>query len=269
MMASRNEPAPLSSALLTTKVAARAELAAMMLEYFPQLGMTRATSKTKQMRVIPVAKTVDAKTNVQTYNRFRELVANEEMMAVAPCLCRQMGDARGNSCELPRETCLSFGDHAQYYIDNGIARQIDHDELAGLLEVAEKEGLVINTSNVQKVEIVCLCCKCHCGPLNGIKILPQTGFLVNASYRAEIDADLCTACGECVDRCAIKSIKEAGEVMEVIAAKCIGCGLCVTTCPEEAIALVDRPEGQTPYEDNETMLKKIAKERGLDWKGSS
>lgn len=242
---------------------ADAELADMMLEYFPQLGMTRAAVKTKQMRVIPVDSVVEARTSVQPYNSFRKMISDDDLIAVAPCLCRQMGDARDRKCEHTRETCLSFGEHAQYYIDNGVARRISKDELLKLLTLAEEEGLVLNTSNIQKVEIVCLCCRCHCGVLGSLRMLPQNGFLVNASYQANIDQELCTACGTCVERCTIDAIEEGEDYMKVRTAKCIGCALCVSACPENAITLVDLPGAAEPYKDNPEMLARVAKDRGL------
>jgi ferredoxin len=241
------------------------ELAEMMLEYFPQLGMTRASSKIRQMRVIPVGRTVEAKTNVQPYNSFREMVTDDDLIAVAPCLCRQMGDATDRGCEHTRETCLSFGEHAQYYIDNGVARRIGKPELFKLLDLGEEEGLVLNTSNVQKLEIVCLCCRCHCGVLNGLKILPQTGFLVNTQYQAKIDPELCSACGTCAERCAIAAIKEGDEAFSVNDQKCVGCGLCAAECPEEAVLLIEKDTADAPFRDMPQMLAKVARERGLDW----
>jgi ferredoxin len=242
---------------------ADAELADMIWEYLPQLTMARAAVRTKQMRIIPAAAVVDARTNVQPYNRLREMITDEDLIAVAPCMCRQVADAKGKNCDLPRETCLSFGEYAQYYMDNGVARKITKSELLELLELAEEKGLVINSANVKKVEIVCLCCSCHCNALRAFKILPQTDFIVNVHYQARIDPELCNACGTCLERCTIEAIKEGDETMEINPGKCIGCALCVTACPEEAIELVDKDTVATPFEDNETMMDQVAIQRGL------
>jgi hypothetical protein len=42
------------------------------------------------------------------------------------------------------------------FLDNGVARRICKDELSKLLDLAEKSGLVINTSNTQDLSIVFL-----------------------------------------------------------------------------------------------------------------
>jgi ferredoxin/predicted transcriptional regulator len=240
------------------------ELAKNAFDYFPQLSMVRATSKSKQARILPVGRTIDSKTNVQSYNSLKKLISDDDLIAVAPCICRQMGDARERVCKHTRETCLSFHEYAQYYIDNGVGRQISKDELMKLLELAEDEGLVISTSNVERVEVVCLCCSCHCGVLSGLRMLPQNDFLFNTQYQAKIDAELCNACGTCVERCAINAIKE-DEVMEVNLKKCVGCGLCASACPEEAIVMVETESAKAPFKSERAMHEAIARERGLTW----
>jgi heterodisulfide reductase subunit A len=59
---------------------------------------------------------------------------------------------------------------------------------------------------------------------------------------AEIEANLCTGCGNCVQVCpmsAIKLEKRDGvlSLSEVNALSCIGCGNCVVVCPVKAIGL--------------------------------
>ena len=76
-----------------------AELTQLMDEYFPSLGATGLTLETKQMRVIPADTAVEAKTTVASYNRMRELIKDDELIAVAPCICTQMADSRGSKCE--------------------------------------------------------------------------------------------------------------------------------------------------------------------------
>ena len=56
-----------------------------------------------------------------------------------------------------------------------------------------------------------------------------------SGFEAEIDPELCTACGLCQEKCRFDAVEEAGEVFRVNPMKCEGCRLCVELCPAEAI----------------------------------
>ncbi|MBW1894632.1 MAG: 4Fe-4S binding protein, partial [Deltaproteobacteria bacterium] len=59
-------------------------------------------------------------------------------------------------------------------------------------------------------------------------------------YKPEIDAELCSACGTCEERCWFDTIKVGdNDIAEVDAEKCLGCGQCAIGCPEEAITMVE------------------------------
>jgi heterodisulfide reductase subunit A-like polyferredoxin len=68
-----------------------------------------------------------------------------------------------------------------------------------------------------------------------------------SSYVAQVDADLCRACGTCEDRCPMEAIAVGDDdVSEVNEELCIGCGVCTPTCPNEAVDLRQREEAQPP-----------------------
>ncbi|OGQ10599.1 MAG: hypothetical protein A2026_16335 [Deltaproteobacteria bacterium RBG_19FT_COMBO_46_12] len=52
------------------------------------------------------------------YNRFRELVEGQKTFSVAQCICRKGQELLGKKCDRLQETCLGFGDLAQFYIEN-------------------------------------------------------------------------------------------------------------------------------------------------------
>jgi heterodisulfide reductase subunit A-like polyferredoxin len=80
-------------------------------------------------------------------------------------------------------------------------------------------------------------------------------------YKSTIDSDLCTACGECIDRCPMDAIEESETVSEVKEENCIGCGLCVSICPEEAISLMEKPSMEVPQMTITETFNKIQAER--------
>ncbi|UCD83710.1 MAG: 4Fe-4S binding protein, partial [Deltaproteobacteria bacterium] len=239
------------------------EFAELMEEYFPHLGKTWASVKTKQLRVVPVGSAVDTAPAVATYDRIRDLVKSQEIISVASCICRKEQGLMENECKRPHEVCIQFGFAAQYYIENGMARQIGVDEAMKLLDLAEESALVLSPTNTQEIMGMCCCCECCCGMLRILKMFPRPADQVQSSFQSKINPDLCNACGTCLERCQIEAIKEGEEVMEVDLARCIGCGLCVPSCPEEAITLIEKPEVAAPPADMMEMMIRLAEERGV------
>jgi NAD-dependent dihydropyrimidine dehydrogenase PreA subunit len=54
---------------------------------------------------------------------------------------------------------------------------------------------------------------------------------------ASIDAEKCSACGECVSACPLEAIAVNETVAVVDADTCGDCGACVDVCPGEAISV--------------------------------
>ena len=55
--------------------------------------------------------------------------------------------------------------------------------------------------------------------------------------KAEIDQDLCTGCGLCMENCRFGAIEDAGDCYRVNEIRCEGCGVCSYVCPGQAICL--------------------------------
>jgi Na+-translocating ferredoxin:NAD+ oxidoreductase subunit B len=64
------------------------ELMELMAEYSPYLNSTGLELKTKHMRIIPIESTIDKIQSIQSYHQFKSMVQDEDVIAVAPCLCR-------------------------------------------------------------------------------------------------------------------------------------------------------------------------------------
>jgi len=231
-------------------------------EYVPYFFEESNRLKTPQLRTIPIAAALPLEQKIMGYEIAREIVMEQEEILVAPCICRKERQIMGEGCNRPQETCLVFGSGAQYYLENGLGRRIDHEEALCILEEAEKHGLVLQPSNAQKVVNICTCCGCCCQILKNLKRLPNPAEHVASNYYATVDQDLCTACGVCIERCQMDAI-ELEETAHIQRNRCIGCGLCVPTCPEDAVSLMAKPEGErcTPPTHFHETYKKIALER--------
>jgi len=174
-------------------------------EYLPYYGMSLAEVKTSQMRVIPLDSAVETVPEVAPYNRIRDLVREQDTIAVQQCICRKEQGLLGNECEKPQEVCIGFGDFAQFYIDNKMGRQISTDEALKVLDLAEESGLILTPTNSQKLEAICCCCSCCCPNYRFSKMMERPGDMVRSYYQARIDSDLCTSCGDCIERCQMES----------------------------------------------------------------
>ncbi|MBT4088896.1 MAG: 4Fe-4S binding protein, partial [Deltaproteobacteria bacterium] len=197
------------------------EFAELFEEYLPYYGMGMAEVKTGQMRTIPLGSAIDSTTEVATYNNIRELIKDKNFISVQNCICRKEQALLGNECDYPKEICLGFGDFAQYYVDNGMGRQIDMAETLKLLDAAEKAGLVLMPTNSQDVEAICCCCSCCCPNLRFAKMMTRPIDMVQTHYVSKIDPNLCTACEECQERCPMDAIKIDDSVSEIIDGRCI------------------------------------------------
>ena len=90
---------------------------------------------------------------------------------------------------------------------------------------------------------------------------PKPAAQVLTNYYAAVDAEACSACETCVDRCQMEAIK-VNDVAGVDRDRCIGCGLCVTTCPSEALSLVSKPERREPPATAKQYIMQLARTRG-------
>lgn len=234
-------------------------------EYMPALlkkGWVNV--KTKQMRVVPVTKSISAGMAVTPYEAAEAIINAQSKIVVSPCICRKEQKMVGKGCDKPQEVCLAFGAGAYYYEQNGLGRSIDKAEALDILKAGVDAGLVLQPGNQQKPMNICMCCGCCCGILKNMKTLDKPARAVHTNYYAQVDGDRCTACEACVERCQMDAIT-VEESAQVNLDRCIGCGLCVTDCPTEAITLKQKAEESRylpPKNVFETYMN-IAQERGL------
>ena len=58
-----------------------------------------------------------------------------------------------------------------------------------------------------------------------------------SNYFAEVDSELCTGCGTCLERYQMNALSLIDDFSTINLDHCFGCGACVPTCPSEAIQL--------------------------------
>ncbi|MBW2456091.1 MAG: 4Fe-4S binding protein, partial [Deltaproteobacteria bacterium] len=189
---------------------------------------------------------------------------SKDRIAVTKCICRVQQGLLDNACDKPLEVCLAFGSHGQYYVDKGMGRWISTEQALAILDECDEAGLVPQPFNAQNPGGLCNCCGDCCGALRALKMQDKPAEKVLSNYFAAVDADECTECGTCEQRCPMDAISAADAAAKVDRDRCIGCGLCVTTCPAEAVTLeVKSPEEQrTPPKSAQETMMQLAAQRG-------
>jgi len=195
------------------------------------------------LRSIPVKAPVKTSQPIAPYEDIKEIIKNQDRIALADCACSVHQGLLGSSCNRPLEVCLFLGFYAEYYVDQGMARWITKEEAMGVLDQAEEAGLVHQPANTLDPGAICNCCPDCCLQLRALKTLPNPAAFVTSNYFSQVEPDLCNGCEICVDRCPMDAISmEDSQVATINLGRCIGCGLCINSCPTEALMLVSKPE---------------------------
>src|ERR1035437_1255357 len=235
-------------------------------------GQAFHSKKTTQLRVVPVNKTIATERNVATYAGLRAYVESSAgPFATMTCICRHGRELLGEKCTQTslRENCLTFAVAAREMVRIGQARSISREEMLELLNVADKEGLVLQPENTKSPLFVCCCCGCCCGVLTSAKRFPRPVEYFSANFQAEVDASLCDACGVCQSRCQMDALLDGNGDGDgkprVDRERCIGCGLCVSTCPSGALRLAENPRRKVPPDDTRALYMQLLQERYGPW----
>ncbi len=225
------------------------ELAQLFKEYYHTAGLEEiGASNIPGFKVIPLEETIQSDTTLYPYQMLEESIKHARKIAVTDCVCRKESQLLGEGCNHPMETCLSFGVAAEYYIENGLGREITSEEAIQIIKETDEAGLVHAGANSKHLSNICNCCPCCCVSMKGMTQYGQDRQkFMNAIFESIIDRDLCIACGSCVERCPVTAIS-LDEVAEVDRNLCLGCGLCSNVCPEEAIHLKPRKDLEEPFD---------------------
>jgi ferredoxin len=197
------------------------------------------------MRVIPVNVSIDTRAQIMAFEDVKQALEEARSLAVTACSCRAIDGA----CHKPVEVCIQFNKAADYAIERGTGRRLDVDEAMAIMKQCEDEGLIHVGDNRRSVgHVICNCCSDCC--MNWPSIREGVGkFVTPSRFCATVDADLCSGCETCLDRCYFDAISMEGEnnTARIDAEKCMGCGLCLVACPETALSLEEvRPADFIP-----------------------
>jgi ferredoxin len=158
-----------------------------------------------------------------------EIIESAATIALTDCVCR----SHYQRCDHPVNVCLLLNQYGRKCIDKGQGREISSNEAAGILDTANRQGLVHLSlyRPDHQLYALCSCCSCCCHDLQLLMDYKQDALVVHSDFTAQTDMDQCTHCGECIARCIFKARSLEDDTMVYDPENCYGCGLCVTTCP--------------------------------------
>jgi Na+-translocating ferredoxin:NAD+ oxidoreductase subunit B len=194
------------------------------------------------LRYVPVQKALDVTSQVLPLDDVIKILKSKRKIAVIDCPCRKQLELTGTPTNKPLETCFSFNDYAEYYVEKRKqGRYLTVDEAIAIQNLCDKEGLVTQSSILKDFKIMCHCDK-NCIMFRSFGNRIPTEYFVS-NYYSQVDPDACAGCGACVERCQTEAISIGEDDLAAVQRdRCIGCGLCVTVCPTKAVALRQKPE---------------------------
>lgn len=245
-----------------------AELAQLGDEYYEHFGPQLFGRGTRLTRTIPIEQDATPTQQALSYERVSGIIEANQSFAVEECVCRKQKRLLDEGCDHPLEVCLGVASEPDAFENSPWGRPISKQEAYALMEKAEDAGLVHLTTNVEEgLSFICSCCGCCCVMLKAITQLGLTD-VVNADFYCEVDADLCTSCGDCGDGiCQVNAISEEGEAYRVDRRLCIGCGVCIDHCNDAAMRLVPKPAAErvARFADEDAIQEELGRLRGVDF----
>jgi Na+-translocating ferredoxin:NAD+ oxidoreductase subunit B len=225
-----------------------------------KFGIEFLSTKLPQMRTIPIAKSIQTQHRVSTFDEVTMLLQQAEApFAIFECICRQKKALGGDPCQITdrKETCFAVGNMARAVLRSGVGREISLEESISILDLNQKQGLVLQPSNTEKAEFICSCCGCCCGMLGMHKNLPKPVDFWVSNFYAVVDTAACNGCGNCEKRCQVGAayVSHAKQQTSVDLNRCIGCGVCIPTCPQNAISLQKKAIETKPPQSREALYE--------------
>ncbi|TET11937.1 MAG: hypothetical protein E3J86_01555 [Candidatus Thorarchaeota archaeon] len=242
---------------------------AKILEDYINTGFKKITATDPVIfQVIPINQSVNAELEIHPYEQAEQIIESSASWGVRECVCKKQKSLIGEPCSYPTSVCLTFAPKTENAFANSeLTKPITKEESLKLLRESEDAGLIHCTYNVQEnLSYICNCCTCCCGILRGVDQLPEPREFIKTDFVMTVDADLCTGCETCVDRCQLGALSIPEDIIVVDTKRCIGCGVCAVVCPENALELtrVESPNKPKQPQNQLDWMTQRAMTRGVD-----
>jgi Pyruvate/2-oxoacid:ferredoxin oxidoreductase delta subunit len=206
-----------------------------------------SNEKVMPLRALPHEGTIEESEHVEIldYEKATAIIEDASKFAIGICSCRhEKHHLDEKKCEVPLETCSTFGRAIDYMTRRDFAREVSKSEMLENLARSREMGLVLCADNVKNdVSFICHCCGCCCNVLAGLSKFGYPNAVVTSSYMARCDTASCAECGDCAEACPINAIEMKPDTgPEIDKAYCLGCGVCALQCPNESMKLFKREQ---------------------------
>jgi ferredoxin len=167
-------------------------------------------------------------------------------IAVGPCMCQKALNKR--SGPYMKDMVILYGSDAYKRAYGDEYHDVTPEEAKKLLKEFSDEGLIPTffacVHSGGWIYAICNCESEICFPFRAHQAAGAVMF--PGRFVVSVDAEKCTQCGQCVDRCHVGANSLDGSGM-VDVSKCYGCGLCVSTCAGGAREMVERADYRNRY----------------------
>jgi len=187
-------------------------------------------------RIVPSWSTVKDEPGLTPAENLRTILEAAPAIAVVDCPCRWL-EVQAGELNKPTFVCISLTEKSvKYIVDRKIGKKLTLEEGYDVLEECEKAGLIPSIGRKGSPKQICMCTAKECMILRA-QYLYGYDLWDRSRFDATVDADICTACDTCVDRCEMNAISMGDTAAAVDTGKCIGCGICAVTCPTGALSM--------------------------------
>jgi ferredoxin len=78
---------------------------------------------------------------------------------------------------------------------------------------SHEAGLVTQTQSITRPFMICNCCRCCCGFLGAVRRTSNPAQLVISNHIAVVEAESCSGCEACIERCQVDALKMNDEAV--------------------------------------------------------
>ncbi|MHA1123687.1 MAG: ATP-binding protein [Candidatus Heimdallarchaeota archaeon] len=191
-------------------------------------------------RVLPINKVIKTELVIHPYAQAESILRKAKSWGIRDCTCRSAQALLGNECTYPKSVCIELSEIEGDFQFSNTTKPITMEQAFQYLKEAQEAGLIHTSMNIgTQHPYICNCCTCCCNVFRALLEFDKPNAFVKSNYEINIDQDLCSGCGICVEKCQFK-VLDIKDGICVANENCIGCGVCALACTEEALKLVPR-----------------------------